>query len=193
MIGGGFNKIYPEENIELFHEIIKLGGCIVSEYSPNAEPELSNFPKRNRIISGLSDGVLVIEAVVKRSGSAVTARLAEEQGRQVYCIPSDLGKTTGTGTNRLIQNGAKLVIDTKDILNDIDVLTGIEEQIEVENEKEVEEEYKEIYDVLKNTKLNINMIAKSINKSIAEVNQKLGFMEIYGYVQKLPGNEYVRR
>lgn len=170
-----------------------MGGCIVSEYSINTEPKLSNFPKRNRIISGLSDGVLVIEAVVKRSGSAVTARLAEEQGRQVYCIPSDLGKTTGTGTNKLIQNGAKLVINAKDILNNIEVFIETDEIIEVEKEIEVEEEYKEIYDVLKNRKLNINMIAKSINKSIAEVNQKLGFMEIYGYVQKLPGNEYKRR
>lgn len=177
----------------MYHEIVKLGGCIVSEYSPNTEPKLSNFPKRNRIISGLSDGVLVIEAVIKRSGSAVTARLAEEQGRKVYCIPSNLGVTTGIGTNKLIQNGAKLVIETKDILDDLKIFVEVEEQIKYDAEIDVEEEYQEIYKALKGKKLNINMIAKSINKSIAEVNQKLGFMEIYGYVQKLPGNEYMRR
>ena len=195
VIGGGFSKIYPEENIGLFHEIVKLGGLIVSEYAPNTEPKLSNFPKRNRIISGLSDGVLVVEAVIKRSGSAVTARLAEEQGRKVFCIPSNLGVTTGTGTNKLIQSGAKLVMETKDVLNELEVFVEVDEQTEPEKEMEikVEEEYKEIYEVLKNKKLNINMIAKSINKSIAEVNQKLGFMEIYGYVKKLPGNEYQRR
>lgn len=175
----------------MFHEIIKLGGCIVSEHSPNTEPKLINFPKRNRIISGLSDGVLVIEAVIKRSGSAVTARLAEEQGRKVFCIPSNLGVTTGSGTNKLIQNGAKLVMETKDILDELEVFFEIEEQKEIE--LEVEEEYKDIYQALKNKQLNINMIAKKVNKSITEVNQKLGFMEIYGYVQKLPGNEYQRR
>lgn len=133
----------------------------------------------------------MIEAVIKRSGSAVTARLAGEQGRKVFCIPSNLGVTTGSGTNKLIQNGAKLVIETKDILDELNFCIDIKEQINAEIE--VEEEYREIYNVLKYNKLNVNIIAKKINKSISEASQKLGFMEIYGYVQKLPGNEYRRR
>lgn len=135
----------------------------------------------------------MIEAVIKRSGSAVTARLAGEQGRKVFCIPSNLGVTTGSGTNKLIQNGAKLVIETKDILDELDFCIDIKEQINAEAEIEVEEEYREIYNILKHNKLNVNIIAKKINKGISEVSQKLGFMEIYGYVQKLPGNEYKRR
>lgn len=194
VIGGGFNKIYPEENIELFHEIIKLDGCIVSEYPPEAEPILSNFPKRNRIISGLSEGVLVVEAI-HRSGSTITAKYAYEQGRKVFCIPSNLGITTGVGTNRLIQNGAKLVMKSSDILEELNIFVNMVEEKEEEkdyDEIEVDPEFKEIYNLLNHSPLNINFIAKKINKSIAEVNQKLGLMEIYGYVKSMPGNDYVK-
>lgn len=190
VIGGGFNNIYPEENKELFYEIIRLGGCIISEYSPEEEPILSNFPKRNRIISGLAEGVLVVEAAY-RSGSTITARLAKSQGKKVFCIPSNLGVSTGIGTNNLIQYGAKLVINANNILDEIGVHGEIYEE-EQEIEIEVEDEFKEIYSVLGYTPLNINNIVKKTNKSIEEVNQKLGLMEIYGYIKRLPGNEYVR-
>lgn len=85
------------------------------------------------------------------------------------------------------------MIETKDILDELDFCIDIKEQINAEAEIEVEEEYREIYNILKHNKLNVNIIAKKINKGISEVSQKLGFMEIYGYVQKLPGNEYKRR
>ena len=141
VIGGGFNQIYPEENTELFHEIIKLGGCIVSEYPPEKEPILSNFPKRNRIISGLADAVLVVEAI-HRSGSTVTAKFAKSQCKTVFCIPSNIGISTGVGTNKLIQDGAKLAINAKDILHEIGI-QGKSEEEEQEKEIEIEDEYKE--------------------------------------------------
>lgn len=191
VLGGGFNQIYPEENIELFHEIIKLGGCIVSEYPPQKKPILRDFPKRNRIISGLSDGILVVEAI-HRSGSTVTAKYGKLQGKNIFCVPSNLGISTGVGTNKLIQHGAKLVINARDILDEIGVQGEIqEEEQENEIEVEVEDEFKEIYGVLGYTPLNINNIVKKANRSIEEVNQKLGLMEIYGYIKRLPGNEYV--
>ena len=112
--------IYPEENKELFCSILTNGGCIISEYEPNEPIDMRNFPKRNRIISGLSDGVLVVEAGYK-SGSGITGRLALEQKKKVFCLPRNLGESKGIGTNELIQKGAKLVIKPQDILQEFGV------------------------------------------------------------------------
>ena len=85
----------------MFHEIIEEGGCIISEYEPDTEPNSKNFPIRNRIISGLADGVLVVEAKSK-SGSGITARLAKKQNKKVYCIPSNIDSKNGVGTGKNI-------------------------------------------------------------------------------------------
>ena len=89
VLGGGFNHIYPPENEWLFHKIVEKGGCVISEYSPEIEADKSKFPIRNRIISGLSDAVLVVEALFK-SGSTITARLAKQEGKKVYAIPNNI-------------------------------------------------------------------------------------------------------
>ena len=102
VLGGGFNHIYPPENEWLFHKIVEKGGCVISEYSPEIEADKSKFPIRNRIISGLSDAVLVVEALFK-SGSTITARLAKQEGKKVYAIPNNIYVSTAGGTNRLIQ------------------------------------------------------------------------------------------
>lgn len=115
VIASGFNYIFPKENICLIHEIIENGGCIVSEYSPNTKVDMKKFPMRNRIIAGISEATIVIEAKA-RSGSEITARNAMEQGKEVFCIPQDIGKKTGVGTNTLIKKGAKLITCTNDIL-----------------------------------------------------------------------------
>lgn len=86
VLGGGFDNIYPKENIELFKEIIRTGGAVVTEYSPNIKPLSNNFPLRNRIISGLSDGVIVIEAN-KQSGTLITVEYALEQGKEIFAVP----------------------------------------------------------------------------------------------------------
>ncbi len=86
VLGSGFNNIYPKENVELFKEIIKTGGVILTEYEPDTDPLGTNFPERNRIISGLSDGVIVIEAK-KRSGTMITVEYALEQGKEVFAVP----------------------------------------------------------------------------------------------------------
>ena len=120
VVGCGFDYIYPEENKELFCSILTNGGCIISEYEPNEPIDMRNFPKRNRIISGLSDGVLVVEAGYK-SGSGITGRLALEQNKKVFCLPRNIGESKGIGTNELIQKGAKLVIKPQDILQEFGV------------------------------------------------------------------------
>lgn len=183
VLGSGFKHIYPEDNLYLYNKIIENGGCAVTEYSPDTEAILSKFPKRNRIISGLSIGTLVVEAK-HRSGSLVTARYAKEQERKIFSIPSNIDLKTGTGTNNLIKEGAKFVTCVQDILDEIN--------IKEDDGKKVDDEFKKIYDVIGNIPININTIAKKSGLTITEVTQKLLIMEIKGYIKSLPGNEYVR-
>lgn len=110
--------MYPKENEGIFNEIIKNNGAIVSEYVIGTKPEARNFPRRNRIISGLSNGVIVVEAKEK-SGTLITADFALEQGRDVYAIPGDIHCPNSYGTNELIKQGAKIVTSVEDILEDI--------------------------------------------------------------------------
>ena len=118
VLGCGLNYIYPPENEWLFHKILEKGGCIISEYPPNMEPEKGHFPSRNRIISGLADAVLVVEANY-RSGSSITAKYAKEGGKIVYAIPNTIYATEGIGTNRLIREGAVLVTKPEQIIENI--------------------------------------------------------------------------
>lgn len=116
VIASGFNHIYPKENIKLVREIIKQGGLVISEWKENIAVQTYRFPKRNRIISGLSVGTLVVEATEK-SGSMITAHYAMKQNRDVFCIPGNLDKERSRGTNKLISEGANLVISPEDIIN----------------------------------------------------------------------------
>ena len=118
VLGSGLDVIYPKYNIALAKEILKRGGCIISEYPLGTKPEKLHFPQRNRIISGLSKGVLVVEAG-ENSGSLITADLALEQGKDVFSVPGDISKLTSIGTNSLIKQGAKLVTNYIDILEEI--------------------------------------------------------------------------
>ena len=118
VLGSGIKEIYPKENIELARKIVKNGGCIISEYLPNDKPNKMNFPERNRIISGLSKGIVIVEASEK-SGALITADFALEQGREVFAVPGDIYSNTSIGTNKLIQQGAKLVTECEDILSEI--------------------------------------------------------------------------
>ena len=118
VLGSSIDKIYPKENVELARQIIKFGGCIISEYPLGTETIKSNFPQRNRIISGLSKGVLVIEAGEK-SGALITADFALEQGREVFAVPGNIDGAHSKGTNNLIKEGAKLVTSYEEILEEI--------------------------------------------------------------------------
>ena len=116
VLGSGLDIIYPKENKKLYEDIIKNNGLIISEYPIGTPPRKQNFPARNRIISGLSDGVLVIEAR-KNSGTNITVDFALEQGKDVFVIPGNIYSKTSDGTNFLIKEGAIPVTDYKDILN----------------------------------------------------------------------------
>lgn len=192
VLGGGFNNIFPKENEELFYEILEAGGCIISEYAPDVEADSENFPRRNRIVSGLSDGVLVVEARY-RSGTSITARFAKQQGKKIFCIPSNVDSTTGYGTGTLIKEGAKLVLSPQDILDEfginIDSLDIIEEE---RQDIEIDEEYKCVYDVLSKIPINTNEICKRVNKSIGEVNIILTMLELQGVIKQVGANEFIR-
>lgn len=142
VLGCGPDRAYPPENRGLMERIIR-SGAVISEYPPGVKPQTYHFPVRNRIISGISMGVLVVEAG-QRSGSLITAQAALEQGREVFAVPGNINHVNSQGTNRLIRDGAKLVLSARDILEEIpwslDTLHRLKNDIESNDEQLTEEE-----------------------------------------------------
>lgn len=114
VLGNGLDMIYPKENLELANEIVKRGGTIISEYPCGTKPDKMKFPARNRIISGISSGIIVIEAKEK-SGTLITVDFALEQGREVFVVPGNINSINSVGTNDLIKQGARLVTTYEDV------------------------------------------------------------------------------
>ncbi len=121
IVANGLDKIYPMENEYLYREIIQKNGVIITEYALGTRPLSINFPARNRIISGLSNGVLVVEAS-RKSGSLITADFALEQGKNVYAVPGNITSPNSIGTNELIKQGAKLITNVGEIIEDYNFL-----------------------------------------------------------------------
>lgn len=135
VLGGGLNHIYPASNLWLFNKIKENGGLIISEHEDDAETLISGFPKRNRIITGIADAVLVVEAC-HRSGSKVSAEYAFKQGKKVYCIPMNLDNKNSAGIIELIDKGAKIVTSPRKLIKDL--YGGNDDGVENVNEKEKE-------------------------------------------------------
>lgn len=117
VLGNGLDSIYPKENYNLANEIIKSGGSIISEYPCGTKPEKMNFPERNRIVSGLSKSVIVVEAKEK-SGTLITVDFALEQGREVFAVPGNINSINSVGTNDLTKQGARVITNYHDIVMD---------------------------------------------------------------------------
>ena len=208
ILGGGFNNIYPKENEWLFYKIIENGGCIISEYLPDEKVEKKNFPNRNRIISGLSDAILVVEATY-RSGSSITAKYANTQGKRVFAVPNNIFENTGIGTNILIQNGATLITKSKQIIdevkgksitvsNKVNLNSKCDREIDYQKqEKEannvMKSEYLEIYRLLSNKSMHINEISIKLNKSVQEITSTIIMMELEGYIEQVQANYFKRK
>lgn len=187
VLGCGFNNIFPKENLKLFNEIIESGGLIVSEYPPDIVADSKKFLDRNRIVSGLSLGVLVIEAA-HRSGTSVTCKFAREQNKEIFCVPHSLNDKHGTGSNILIKKGAHLVTSAKDIISKYEFL-DYNENIENEIKDvliEINPDYLDVYNLLVGPPLTINQICIKLNKSVNEVSNTLFMLELDGVICKTP-------
>ena len=117
ILGNGLDTVYPKENYKLFQDILNSGGAIISEFPLGTSPKKENFPRRNRIISGMSNGILVVEAK-KKSGTLITVDFALEQGRDVYVVPGNIDSENSVGTNDLIKQGAKLVTSWEECIEE---------------------------------------------------------------------------
>lgn len=195
VLPSGLNNIYPKENNKLFDEIIKNNGLIITEYEENEEANSKKILERNRIVSGLAIGTLVIEGG-HRSGTSVTARLTKKQEKNIFCIPSSLENPKGITPNKLIKEGAFIVTEVKDIISqypDLKLKKKRAKKLKRENNS-INEEYKEIYNCLENERpTHINEIVKKLNLSINEVSYKLMMLELEDKIVSLPGNNYKKK
>ena len=194
VLGCGVDVIYPSENRSLFHQIIEQG-AILSEFPMGSPPEGGHFPKRNRIISGLSIGVVIVQASAE-SGSLITAGYALEQGREVFAVPGNVGVEGSRGTNQLIKDGAKLVESSDDILEEILPQWRREEggaqRIETPVPDLVGEE-EILYKLLGETPLHIDAIIRESQLDPGKVSSLLLDLELKGLISQWPGKCFSKK
>jgi DNA processing protein len=188
VLGCGIDIIYPPENKRLFLDIINQG-TVISEFPLSTPPEGKNFPKRNRIISGLSLGVVIVEATAD-SGSLITASHALEQGREVFAVPGNIGMATSRGTNALIKQGAKLVEGAQDIL--VEIIPQYEGKTSHEEPPVLNDEEDGILQLLSHTPLHIDEISRMSHMEIRRVSTILLELELKGVISQLGGKMFVR-
>lgn len=192
VLGSGVDICYPAANSRLMEEIM-ANGCVLSEYPPGTRPMPGNFPARNRIISGLSKAVLVVEAG-ERSGTLITVDHALEQGRDVFAIPGNVTSVKSSGTNALIRDGATLVESPEALLAELDYLKPAEEA-RTEKYSDIialDEDEKTVYDYLWKEPQSIDALSTKTGYAVYTLQYILTCLEIKGIVQRLPGNRYVR-
>lgn len=200
VLGSGFNHIYPEENKELSEEISRCG-AVISEFPIDTKPTRQNFPRRNRIISGLSLGVLVAEAA-RNSGALITVDFALEQGREVFALPGKVDSPTSFGTNELIKQGAKLVSSIGDILEELPLPSNMNNGLL--SEKQVEERVQKmqsqslscaesmLYNIITNCPVSIDEIMEKTDLNISELSNILFKLQIKKIIKQLPGRQFIR-
>lgn len=184
----GLDTVYPSENAGLARDILQHG-ALVSEYPLGTKPRVEHFPRRNRIMSGLSMGVLVIEAG-ETSGAMITAHLALEQNREVFAIPGNILSQTSRGTNKLIQEGAKLVRDYTDILEELNLMTATY-QIEMREVLPSSDTESLLMKQLSAEPTHIDEVCRSSSLPAATVSSTLAMMELKGMVKQVGPMNYV--
>ncbi|MDB6005549.1 MAG: protecting protein DprA [Prosthecobacter sp.] len=194
VIGSGMGKLYPPENMALAERIAQ-NGAVVSEYPVDRPADKQTFPYRNRIVAGWCCGLIVVEAPL-RSGSLITAQQATEQGRTVYAVPGPIDKPTSAGCNRLIQQGAKLIMDGADVLDDLMTLFPTAPKAPQVQESRpavtltLEEEI--LYNAISTDEAHINDITTTSGLTLATVSSTLMRLEMKRLIRALPGRRYVR-
>lgn len=193
VLGSGLDNPYPPENRKLFEEIAEKG-FIISEFPLGTKPDAQNFPKRNRIISGISLGTLVVETKLK-GGAMHTASLALDQNREVFAVPGNLGIMQSEGTNLLIQKGeAKLVTNYKDVLIELDLTIAPEIGKNIPKQKTLELNIFErnILDLLTQKPMHIDKISTEAKMSLSDCLVNLLSLEFKDYVKQLPGKTFIK-
>lgn len=189
VVGTGVDLIYPSSNKELYNKIIETNNLIISELALATAPLRHNFPQRNRIISGLAKGVVIVEAA-KKSGSLITAQLALDQNKEVFAIPGSIFSKTSEGCNELIKQGAKLVCDIKDILEEINLpSTTIQQDINSSINKHIDLDTNENI-ILNNIDRELTTLDKIIMRSKLPYNQVMSILfelELKSLVESIPG------
>jgi len=191
ILGCGLGQVFPAENAALQHQIAEQG-TVVSEFPYGSPPEAGHFPRRNRIISGLSQGVVVIEAG-ERSGALITARCAVEQGREVFAVPGSVFHPTQVGCHRLIKEGAKLVEQTSDILEELKLNIDVSsEQHPAPVLDSLTALEKDMYTLLSYEPLSVDELAHRTHHGFDQIANSLLTLELKGIIRQLPGQRYVR-
>jgi len=195
VIGTGCDRIYPSRNRHLAHQIAEKG-LIISEFPLGTAPNSNNFPKRNRVISGLSVATLIVEAA-RKSGSLITAHCSLEQGREVFAIPGSIHNPQVKGCHQLIREGAKLVEQASDIIDEIGSLLGVVAQQtapEATTEPaQLSADYQQLLDIIGYDPVSIDTLSRRCSLTIEQLSSMLLILELKDHIQTAPGGLYVRR
>lgn len=192
VIGNGINEIYPKRNRKLY-EIMQKDHLILSEFPLDTPPVAYNFPRRNRILSGISLATVVIEAKEK-SGTLITANFAAEQGKDIFAVPGNINSIYSKGTNKLIQDGAKLVNSVDDIISEISELKSFvdSKKIEDKNLDMLEEDERKVFDYISNNfPINAEKLSNDLNIKIQDVNYILISLELKDFIENTGIDEFV--
>ncbi len=190
VIGGGFDKIYPKSNIKMFNEIKEGAGAVLTEYWPDVDAISWHFPARNRIVSGLSKGVLVAEAALK-SGAMITANLALEQGRELMCMPGLISNPNTEGIYKLIKTGAAVVTNYNDILDAMNWKINSNQEEKKQTLNNFTEEEQLVIDCIQKDMLTLDEIIVKTNLNIADLMVILTKLELDGSISQTNGDKYI--
>ena len=191
VVAHGLDMTYPTQNQEL-HQSIAKTGLVLSEYPPQIRPDKYRFPRRNRLISGISVGVLVVEAAEK-SGALITAQLAADQNREVFAVPGSFFSSKSAGCHRLIQQGAKLVFSADDILNEFPdqlSLFPLQKVLSVEPRLDLSGYENELVNYLGQASLSVDDLVEKTGSSVSQVTTTLTMLELKGVVTALGSNRF---
>ncbi len=189
VLGSGVDVIYPWDNRKLAADIVQHG-ALISDYPLGTQPEASNFPPRNRIISGLSRGIIVVEAG-ERSGALITADFAADQGREVFAVPGSIFTRSSQGANRLVRDGATPVLSASDVLEALNLMS-VAQQVEAQMLFPTDETEARLFEQLAAEPLHVDEVSRAAELPIATVTSTLALMELKGLVRQVGGMSYVR-
>jgi DNA processing protein len=191
VLAGGLSRIYPPEHTELADRVA-AAGALISEAAMKMEPMAGMFPARNRLISGLSRGVVVVEAPEK-SGALITASHAAEQGRTVFAVPGPIDGPGSGGCNTLIRKGAILVRSAEDILEELDGIRVPVSRPEAPPPTDLDENQRRVWDFLSGQPRHLDEMVQQLGLPVSQLTGILLTLEMRKLVRRLPGNRYERR